>query len=158
MARVARVAATADLPSITELGRTLGAITRREAGIDLVTCGRPAPRDEAERLDRVQADRRRGTVDKLLYRQMEALREIIGTLPAQSLSDCAVQVGVASHIVSKLANNRIDSDEVNELADTVERILVSVMPVLAAAAGLDQIEFALNEVSDLHEARFPPLP
>lgn len=156
MARPAK-AISADLPSITDLGRILGAITRRESAIDLVAVGRASPCNEAERLEQQKDDRRRYTVDKLLYRQMEALREVITTIPARSLSDCAVQIAVASHFVAKLTNNQLAEAEVHELADAVERILISVLPVLAVAAGLDLIEFAFNEVTDLHEVKFPEL-
>ena len=156
MARLVK-STTADLPSLTELGRTLGAITRRGSRIDLASCGRTAPRDEAERLEQQKDDRRCSTADKLLYRQMEALREIIGTMPAQSLSDCAVQISVASHLVFKLTNNQTEKAEIADLADAIERILISVLPVLAVAAGLDLIEFAFDETTGLHEAHFPEI-
>jgi len=156
MAQTAK-ATSADLPSITELGRILGAITRRESAIDLVVVDRDPPRDEAERLEQSREDRRCHTVDKLLYRQMEALREIVTTMPAQSLPDCAVQISVASHLVSKLTNNDLEKAEIRDLADGIERILISVLPVLAVAAGLDLIEFAFDEVTALHEVKFPEL-
>ena len=86
-----------------------------------------------------------------------ALRDVVSTLPARDLADCAMQVNVAGHMIMRLTCNDLEKPELDELADAIERIMVSVLPVMAAAAGLDLAEFALDEVANLHEGRFPEL-
>ena len=145
------------LPSITELGLMLAEIAKREASIDLITIGRGKPANEEQRQEWAMFDRDLRTADSLLFARLDALRGLVSTLPAQNLSDCVVQINVASHMVMKITGNDLDKPELDELSDAVERIMVSVLPVLAAAAGLDLVEFALDEVTNLHEARFPEL-
>ncbi len=143
------------LPSITELGRMLGVITQREAAIHFVNVGRGEHVNEEQRRDWASDDRRLMTADRLLFCRMDALRELISTLPAVTLSDCVVQINVAGHLIMKVTCNDLEKPELDELSDAVERIMISVLPVLAAAAGLDQVEFGLDEVANLHEGRFP---
>lgn len=145
------------LPSITELGLMLAVIAKREAGIDLVNVGRGKPANKEQRREWAIADRDQKTADRLLFTRLDALRELVSTLPAQTLTDCVVQINVASHMVMKITGNDLDKTELDQLSDAVERIMVSVLPVLAAAAGLDLVQFAFDEVADLHEARFPEL-
>ena len=157
MARAPKPPPEAALPSITELGRMLAMIARREAAIDLMPNGKGEPADEEERRARRHEELRRKTADMLLFRQLDALRDVIGTLPAKDLADCVVQINVAGHLIMKITCNDLEKPELDELADAIDRIMVSVLPVMAAAAGLDLVEYALDEVANLHEARFPEL-
>lgn len=145
------------LPSITELGRILGAIAQREAAIDLMPLGCGKPVDEEERRARAVEQLQRNTADRLLFDQLGSLRSLIGTMPAATLSDCVVQINVASHWIMRLTCCDIEPDEVKELSGNIERIMISVLPLMAATAGLDPVEYALDEVVILHEARFPEL-
>jgi len=156
MARATKVP-SAELPSITQLGRVLGTTARREAAIDLIGSGQPPPADEEERRARASQQIRLNTADRLLFDRLNALRSLVGTMPAKTLSDCVVQINVAAHWIMRMTCNDLDPSEISEHCDNLERIIVSVLPVLAAAAGLDLVEFALDEVTDLHEARFPEL-
>ena len=157
MARAPKPQPEAALPSITELGRMLGTIARREAAIDLLPVGRGEPKNEEERRERRSEELRLKTADALLFRRLDALRDVVATLPARDLADCVVQVNVAGHMIMKITCNDLEKPELDELADAIERIMVSVLPVMAAAAGLDLAEFALDEVANLHEGRFPEL-
>ena len=157
MARAPKTRPHAALPSITELGRILGAIAQREAAIDLIPVGEGEPANEEERRERWSENLRQKTADILLFRRIDALREIISTLPAKDLADCVVQVNVASHLIMNVTCNELEKPEIDELAEAVERILVSVLPVMAAAAGLDLVEYSLDEVVMLREGRFPEL-
>lgn len=145
------------LPSITQLGLILGGIAQREAAIDLMPLGRGEPVGEDDRCARAVEQLRRNTADRLLFDQLGALRSLIGTMPAMTLSDCVVQINVASHWLFRLTCNDLEPPEVRDVCDNLERIMISVLPVIAAAAGLDLVEFALDEVAILHEARFPEL-
>ena len=146
------------LPSITELGRIHGAITRREATIDLVSHGRGEPKNEQQRRDWAVQDRLLMTADRLLFDQMESLRKLISTMPAKSLSDAAVQINVAGLMIMKLTTNDCEKAERDELSDDIERIMISVIGVLAEAAGLDMVEYAFDELATLHDGRFPLVP
>lgn len=156
MARATKVS-SAELPSITELGRILGTTARREAAIDLIGSGQPLPANEEERRARASQQIRLNTADRLLFDQLDALRSLVGTMPAKTLSDCVVQINVAAHWIMRMTCNDLDPAEMNARCENLERIMVSVLPVLAAAAGLDLVQFAFDEVADLHEARFPEL-
>ena len=149
---------SAGLPSITEVGRIHGAITRREATIDLVSHGRGEPKNEEQRRDWAVQDRLLMTADRLLFDQMDALRKLIATMPAKSLSDAVVQINVAGIMIMKLTTNDCDKDEQDELSDDIERIMISVIGVLAEAAGLDMVEYAFDELAILHDGRFPAVP
>ena len=157
MARASKTRPQAAIPSITELGRILGAIAQREAAIDLMPVGEGEPANEEERRERWSEEQRRTTADSLLFRRLDALREMISTLPAKDLADCVVQINVASHLIMKVTCNELKKPDIDELAEAVERIMVSVLPVMAAAAGLDLAEYSLDEVANLHEGRFPEL-
>ena len=157
MARAPKPRPETALPSITELGRMLAAVTRREAAIDLLPVGRGEPANEEERRARLRDELTNKTADSLLFRRLNALRDLISTLPAKDLADCVVQINVAGHMIMKITCNDLDKSELEELADAIERIMVSVLPVMAAAAGLGLVEYALDEVANLHEARFPEL-
>lgn len=154
MTRQAKVPPAHDLPPITELGRILGTIARREAAIDLVGSGQPSPANEEERRARASQQIRLNIADRLLFDRLTALRSVVGTLPAQTLSDCVVQINVAAHWIMRMTCNDLDPSDIKECSDNLERIVISVLPVMAAAAGMDLVEFALNEVTDLHEGRF----
>ncbi len=132
MARAPKPQPEAALPSITELGRMLATIARREAAIDLMPVGRGEPADEEERRARVREELRQKTADILLFRRLDALRDVVSTLPAKSLSDCVVQINVAGYLIMKITCNDLEKPELDELADAIERIMVSVLPVMAA--------------------------
>jgi len=157
MAPAPKALSSHELPSITDLGRILGAITRRENQIDLVKVGRAKPANQQERRNFAVEDRLTMTADRLLFAQMDALRKIISTMPAKSLSDAVVQIYVAGFMVSTLATHDCEKDEREKITDDIERIMISVVGVLATAAGLDLVEFAFDELADLHEGRFPEL-
>ena len=80
----------------------------------------------------------------------EALRALITTLPADTVADAAVQIGVACSLASGLEgadwSDAAERDRLLEMHDAFYRITVSVLPVLAAAAGLDLAEMCWEDV------------
>ena len=69
-----------------------------------------------------------------------------------------MQINVAGLMITKLTANDCDKDERDEISGDVERIMISVIGVLAEAAGLDMAEFAFDELATLHDGRFPEVP
>ena len=143
------------LPSIIELGRMLGAVVRQEARVDELRDALGRPASEEERRERASKSLRLDTADRLLFHRIDGLRDLISTMPAETLSDCVVQINIACHLIMKVTCNDLEKPELDELSDAIERITISVLPVLAAASGLDLAEFALDEITNLHEGRFP---
>ncbi len=145
------------LPSITELGRMLGTTSRREASVNGLRDARGKPASEEQRREIASENMLLDTADRLLFRRIDALRDLVSTMPAETLSDCVVQINIAGHFVMKMTCNDLEKPELDHLSNAIERIMVSVLPVLAAAAQLDLAEFALDEITMLHEGRFPAL-
>lgn len=143
------------LPSITELGRMLGTTSRREASVNGLRDALGKPASEEERRERASKSLRLDTADQLLFHRIDGLRDLISTMPAETLSDCVVQINIAGHLIMKVTCNDLEKPELDQLSDAIERIMISVLPVLAAAAGLDLTEFAFDELTMLHEGRFP---
>lgn len=147
----------AALPSITELGRMLGTIERRQSALDVLPDDRGRPESDEERRAAISKDLEVKTAAGLLYRRADALRDLIAAVPAQDLADCVVQINVAAHLLSMASACLHEQPASEELIMTLKRIMISVLPVMAATAGLDVVEYALDEVISMHEGRFPAL-
>lgn len=123
--------ASPGLPPILDLGRAL-------ASNDIEYC----------QLDRLTATRSNTPIEdrtmSLLLTRREALWQLIATMPAMTLADAAVQLGVACQFAMGLAGSDWSSPEQRghfaELAGGLERICLSVLPIVAEAAGLDLVE------------------
>jgi hypothetical protein len=74
---------------------------------------------------------------EILIDRTDALRLLITTVPAKTLADVAAHCAEVAHIASQLAGNRYPERDVEQMADRIERMMYSALPVLAAAAGLD---------------------
>lgn len=127
----------APLPSIYDLG-----------------CARAAISAEFARLD--DAGEQHETTLELLGKQEAALDELIATRPAMTLADAAVQVGVACTLVNVLAASdwRDAPERLQELHDNMERMLLSALPFVAAASGLDVAAMCWQEHLTLRAAYF----
>lgn len=139
--------APAGLPSVEALGRALAHSARAH-----------------EEFDQIRRDaRKRGTFSGAADNGMElhearqhALRELISTLPAVSLADCAVQLAVADMHAETITG--ADGAGMEARAEALERICASVIPVIAEAAGMDLAQFDLEQFRRLREVRFPLAP
>ena len=130
------------LPSITDLGRIQAALSRVHNRLDQSSLSGKGPPDK----------HRDSGMDLISWRQ-NALNDLIGTLPARTLADCAVQLAVANLFASGLEAD--DDDKRSTLAKAIERITVSIIKVVVEVGGLDAAEFDLEQFACLHEARFP---
>ena len=88
----------------------------------------------------------------------QALRFLISTLPATSLAEAAVQLGTASTFAGILhASDWRDPathHRLNELHDALNRIMLSVLPAVAAAAGLDLAAMCWDDLDRLRASLF----
>ena len=131
------------LPPIIDLGRAL-------ASTDI----------EYDRLDHLMG--RRTVAEEramdLLFTRRESLWQFISTMPAMTLADAAVQIGVACHFAGTVECSDWSSPDklkhLGELADALERICLSVLPLVAAAAGLDLAEMDWADLDRLRASRF----
>ncbi len=134
---------TSNLPSIIDLGRAL-------AANDI----------KYDRLDNLM-DKRTTAEDRvmgLLLTRRHVLWDFIASLPALSLADAAVQIGVACQIAITLENSDWSGPDrqlrLGETAGGLARICLSVLPLIAEAAGLDLAEMDWTDLHHLRASRF----
>ena len=85
---------------------------------------------------------------------MEALRDLIASMPAFTLRDAAVQVEAIVIASSRLSSNVHTEAQVEIAADRIERMALSILPVIAAAADLDIQVMAWSDYMELRARRF----
>ncbi len=129
----AAVALTA--PSILELGKQLAAVEAAHDAFDSIAMRRAlrVDDDDAER----RMERRGKAAWEILDVRAEALRELISSMPAQSIQDAAVQVGLICTAGGRLAASVHTQEQKEALADGIERMALGILPILAQVAGLD---------------------
>ena len=90
----------------------------------------------------------------------QALRALIASAPATTLADAAVQLGTACAYVGILDGcdwtNPATHARLADLHAALNRITLSVLPVVAAAAGLDLAAMVWDSLDDLRAALFFP--
>jgi hypothetical protein len=72
---------------------------------------------------------------------LEAAERLIATEPARSLAEAAVQVMLAVAKTQTLSVSSLTDDERQSVAEDLERLLQSALPVMAGAAGVDLADF-----------------
>lgn len=132
------------LPSIADLGRMLAVLSEEHDRLDGQNVRADAPADEI-------ATKRR--MDLITDRQW-ALRDLISALPAKTLADCVVQLDAANLLVAGIGSGARDQIDQDRRGKAIERITISVVPVLAAAAGLDLAELGIGEYPRLRATWF----
>jgi len=115
---------------------------------------------EYDRLDDLMG-RRAADEDRamgLLLTRRESLWQLIGSMPAKTLADAAVQISVACHFAGSLECSDWSGPDTHsrlqELASGVERVCLSVLPLVAEAAGLDLAEMDWTDFARLRASRF----
>jgi hypothetical protein len=93
-----------------------------------------------------------------LARRGLMLRDLISTLPAVTLPDAAAQIGVASAAAGVLAVSDWSTEETQPLLrprlEALHRMLLSVLPIVADAAGLDMHAMGWSDTLKLRASRF----
>jgi len=137
------------LPAVIDLGRHIAALSfecqrQEQAALDARGSG-PAHLAAHNAMD-------------ALNEQSRVLRELVTTIPARSVADAAVQLAEAFAVAENLQINVHTADEVECLAEALTRLILSALPVVAAAAGLDPAAMDWGqEVGSLYAARFAGL-
>lgn len=126
------------LPSIEDLGHSLAAARVAHNAAD-------ANRDEIAS----------STGMRIAAERAEGLRKLISTMKAETLADVAVQVDVAIELVSVLATS--DGADWEDVACAVERMLLSIWPVVATAAGCSLATGHGDALLNLRRHRFAAL-
>jgi len=133
------------LPPIIDLGRALANNDIEHTRLDKWTCGRSNTPIEDEAM-------------KLLEVRREALWQLIASLPALTLADAAVQLGVATQYAMGLEASDWSNPDVGsrfyEMARGLERLCLSALPLVAQAAGLDLAEMDWSELDQIRARRF----
>lgn len=132
-------------PSVFSLGQHLAALERAHEAYDPVNLQRMASAvDETQQraARAIQEDR------------MEALREIIASMPALTLKDAAVQVEAITVAASLLSCSTHTEAQVEAIADRIERMALSILPLIAAAADLDLEAMFWTDNLTLRTSRF----
>jgi hypothetical protein len=133
------------LPPILDLGRALASTEHDYRRLDDASAGRDLTTREVD-------------AQRLLAQREEALRSLISMAPATDLVDAAVQIGAAASIASTLADGdwteAATHERLDEMHSAVNRIMLSALPVIAAAAGLDLAAMAWDHVDELRAGVF----
>jgi hypothetical protein len=135
-------ARTMDFPSILDLGRLAGAVSRRSATYDTVHgC----------------TDREATTGGGLCLDLTENLQRIIASRRAATLGDVATQLAIAFTVVDWLDSADAPEHEVQQNLKLLRRIVLSALPVVAAAADIDLAELDADYLLGYADLEFPPV-
>ncbi len=133
------------LPPIIDLGRALASNDIEHCRLDKWTCGRSNTPIEHAAM-------------RLLETRREALWQLIASLPAMTMADAAVQLGVACQYAMGLEGSDWSSPDTRsrfyEMAGGLERICLSVLPLVAETAGLDLAEMDWTDLDQVRVRRF----
>ena len=146
----AAVAATA--PSILDLGKHLAQVEISYSAHDIVDLKRSVPAGDEDALR--EAKKRAEAAQLILGDRQEALRDLICTMPAKTLADVAIQVAAILVIASRISASHHTPDQVAREADRIERMALGMLPILAAASGLDMEAMDWADNDQLRPLRF----
>jgi len=131
------------LPPIIDLGRALATNDIEYDRLDALVGRRTVAEDSAM---------------SLLLTRRDALWQLIATMPAMTLADAAVQIGVACHFAGALECSDWSKpdrlERLGDLTEALEHICLSVLPLVAEAAGLDLVEMDWTDLDHLRAKRF----
>ncbi len=132
-------------PSILDLGHQLAGI-----GKEIIRQSDLLAVHQADR----KASKQAANAVALLEERESSLHHVVCTIPAVTLADAAVQVSVAVLLAEDIAANELTADAVTRAAEKLERVLLSVLPVIAAAAGLNTSAMDWDQFAGLRADRF----
>jgi hypothetical protein len=89
--------------------------------------------------------------------QDSALRSLVATMPALTLADAAAQLYIATGVVSDMEVFELSEDDRARALTKLRRIMRSVFPVVAEAAGLELVALAGKQQAEWCEGEFPEL-
>ena len=147
LAQTAAGLAGMTLPSIMALGVHLAAVLH--ADLAFTELGETS----TDGVERAAA----GWATDLLSDRAEALREVISTQPATLLDEAAVQIAVLVDFAGQMpgGDDSPSGRRINHLSTMIERLALSVLPVVAKAAGLNIDDMGWeHQVGGMRRSRF----
>jgi hypothetical protein len=136
----------ASIPSITDLGRHAAAASALADHYDKANFNLPDDK-------RTQVEDRRQTH---LTDRDGAFRNLLVTFRAKTLSDVAVQLFAWFCAADGLVSFELTSGSGDEYATILRRVILSALPVVAAAAELDLAEIGAGYIPRFADREFPP--
>ena len=122
-------------PSILDLGKHLAAVEVAHEAFDNVNMGLSLK--AGDKAGEVRSRQRHEAAWTILEDRAEALREMISSMPALTIQDAAVQIGVICTASSRLSASVHTANEATAIADRIERMALGMLPIVAKVAGLD---------------------
>ena len=95
---------------------------------------------------------------ELMACREDTLRELLLTLPAQDLPDCAAQLIAAFSVTLRLRDEDLSREGVDANAARLRRAIASVLLVIARLAGIDLGETIWSGRVEWFEEEFPEAP
>lgn len=141
-------ATTPPLPSVTDLGRRLAALEAAFHREDENQARNKPDINSVQRIERAM---------DIIDDQRRALRDLIASMPAQTLADAAVQLECAAYIATNLHADHCTEECLRGLHQKLETICLSVLPIVAAEAGLDVEAMSWTDHCRLRAQRFQGL-
>ena len=135
------------LPSIHDLGRRLAGLQAVYDANDSVNT-----RDESPAVQTRATAAREITFDQIL-----AVQDVVATMPAVTLADAAVHVAVAANFAARIEGEAFSETELADIGTKIERMLLSILPVVAEAGGLSIEDMGWQHMIDLRASRFEAL-
>jgi hypothetical protein len=141
----------AELPPIATLGRMI----RDEANIAEVFT---QAQNEAEERNQKDQERRADKGAILAYHREDTLRELALVQRARTIQDALIQLVLLHHVIDEI--DHLDVSKINGMAQfeflqqtrSLRRVMASVTPQVAVAAGLDlkdvAEEYVVNRIAD----------
>lgn len=90
----------------------------------------------------------------LLYDRDETLRDLLLTFRARTLGDAAAQLYAGFRVAEEMEVD-LPIEERRRCVIKIKRALLSVLPLVAEAAGLDLTEIQAERIADLAAGEFP---
>jgi hypothetical protein len=134
-------ARTMDFPSVLDLGRLAGAVSRRSAAYDTA---------------RGCAEQEAHAGGTLCITLLDSLQGIIAARRAETLADVAAQLVVA-FVVTDYLSGELPEEEIERNTAMLRRIVLSALPVVAAAAKVDLAELDADYLLGFTDRAFPPV-
>ena len=150
--QTAAAAVSATAPSILDLGKHLAQVEIAYNAHDIVELKRGVRAGDEDAMR--EATNRSEAAQIILGERQEALRDLICTLPAKTLADAAIHVAGIVTLSARLSASICTADQVTRAADKIERMALGMLPILAAAAGLDMEAMDWADNDQLRPLRF----
>jgi hypothetical protein len=125
-----------DLPSILDLARHANAAATNDD---------PPPSENAD-------EEAKGA---LIWDREAALRDLLLTFRAKTLGDATAQLYAAYIAADDLLGLELESRDRDRFATNIRRALLSAIPIVAEAAGLDLAEIGAEYIPDYTTREFP---